>query len=256
MSLLMSEKNVLIMGVRNKWSIAWGIVEALHDEGANIIITYQGDREKKGADDLTKLLGKGVTYQCDISKDLDIDSLFSVIKENHGVLHGLVHSIAHAYPEDLKNDFVYTSRDGFLHALDISAYSLIAISRKAMEIMPDGGSIMTLTYIGSEKVLPGYNIMGVAKSALETSVKYLASDLGPKGIRVNAISAGPIKTMSAKGVSNFSDILDATEEKAPLRRRITQKDLGKSAVYLLSDLSCGMSGEIIHVDCGFNIMGI
>ncbi|WP_265446668.1 enoyl-ACP reductase FabI [Acetivibrio straminisolvens] len=249
---LLSNKNILVMGVRNKWSIAWGIVKAAQEEGANIIITYQGEREKEGAEQL----GADSIFQCDISSDEEIDNLFAAIKEKYGVLHGVVHCIAHAKTEDLQNDFVYTSRDGFAHALDISAYSLVAVSRGAKDLMTEGGSIVTLTYMGSEKVFKGYNVMGVAKAALETSVMYLASDLGEANIRVNAISAGPIKTLSAKGVKNFGDILDTVPKKAPLKRNITQEDLGKTALYLLSDLSSGVTGEVIHVDSGYNIMGI
>lgn len=252
MGTLLSNKNILVMGVRNKWSIAWGIVKAAQEEGANIIITYQGERERPAAEEL----GGDSVFQCDISSDEDIDNLFKAIKEKYGVLHGVVHSIAHAKTEDLQTDFVNTSRDGFAHALDISAYSLVAVSRRAKDIMTEGGSIITLTYMGSEKVFNGYNVMGVAKAALEASVMYLASDLGPSGIRVNAISAGPIKTLSGKGVKSFGSILEAVEAKSPLRRNITQEDLGKSALYLLSDLASGVTGEILHVDCGFNIMGI
>lgn len=252
MGKLLAGKNILVMGVRNKWSIAWGIVNAAINEGANIIITYQGEREKKGALEL----GGDSTFQCDISSDEDIDNLFSAIKDKYGTIHGIVHSIAHANTEDLQNDFIYTSREGFAHAMNISAYSLVAVSRRAKEIMTEGGSIITLTYMGSEKVFPGYNVMGVAKATLEASVRYLASDLGPSGIKVNAISAGPIKTLSAKGVKNFGSILDTVEEKAPLRRNITAEDVGKSALYLLSDLSSGVTGEIIHVDSGYHIMGI
>ncbi|HOM01981.1 MAG TPA: SDR family oxidoreductase [Acetivibrio sp.] len=249
---LLENKNILVMGVRNKWSIAWGIVKAAQEEGANVIITYQGEREKEGAEQL----GAHSIFQCDISSDEEIDNLFASIKEKYGVLHGVVHSIAHAKTEDLQNDFVYTSRDGFAHAMNISAYSLVAVSRRAKDLMTEGGSIITLTYMGSEKVFKGYNVMGVAKAALETSVMYLASDLGEANIRVNAISAGPIKTLSAKGVKNLGDILDTVPKKAPLKRNITQEDLGKTALYLLSDLSSGVTGEVIHVDSGYNIMGI
>lgn len=252
MGSLLANKNILIMGVRNKWSIAWGIVKAAQEEGAKVILTYQGEREKASAEEL----GGDSVFQCDISVDEDIDNLFSAIKEKYGVIHGVVHSIAHANTEDLQRDFVYTSREGFAHALDISAYSLVAVARGAKDLMTEGGSIITLTYMGSEKVLPNYNVMGVAKAALEASVRYLASDLGPMNIRVNAISAGPIKTLSAKGVKDFGNILNTVEQKAPLRRNISQQDLGNNALYLLSELSSGCTGEIIHVDSGYNIMGI
>jgi enoyl-[acyl-carrier protein] reductase I len=249
---LLENKNILVMGVRNKWSIAWGIVKAAQEEGARLIISYQGEREKANAEDL----GGDSVLQCDISSDEDIDNLFKDIKEKYGVIHGVVHCIAHAKTEDLQNDFINTSRDGFAHALDISAYSLVAVSRRAKDLMTEGGSILTLTYMGSEKVFPGYNVMAIAKAALETSVMYLASDLGPMNIRVNAISAGPIKTLSGKGVKSFSSILDTVETRAPLRRNITQEDLGKASLFLLSDLSSGMTGEVLHVDSGYSIMGI
>jgi enoyl-[acyl-carrier protein] reductase I len=252
MGSLLANKNILIMGVRNKWSIAWGIVKAAQEEGARLILTYQGEREKASVEDL----GADLCLQCDISVDEDINNLFAAVKEKYGVLHGVVHSIAHANTEDLQNDFVYTTRQGFAHALDVSAYSLVAVARGAKDLMTEGGSIITLTYMGSEKVLPGYNVMGVAKAALEASVRYLAADLGPSGIRVNAISAGPVKTLSAKGVKDFGSILETVAVKAPMRKNITQEDLGKSALYLLSDLSNGCTGEVLHVDSGYNIMGI
>lgn len=253
---LLLNKNIIIMGLRNKWSIAWGIANALSNEGANLIFTCQGEREKESTEKLVSSLGNCSVFQCDICSDEEIDRLFNTLKEKYGVIHGLVHAIAHANADDMKNEFVNTSRDGFSHALDVSAYSLVAVSRSAKELMTEGGSIITLTYMGSEKVLKGYNVMGVAKAALEASVMYLAPDLGPLGIRVNAISAGPIKTMSAKGIKDFTSILDVVEEKAPLRRGVNQEDIGNSAVYLLSDLSSGVTGEVIHVDCGYNIMGI
>jgi len=243
------------MGIRNKWSIAWGIARAAHREGANIIFTYQGERERDGAVELASSLEGSSIYQCDISSDEEIDRLFENIKEEYGVIHGVVHGIAHAKREDLLNNFVDTSRDGFRHALDVSVYSLVAVCRRTKELMREGGSIITLTYMGSEKVFPGYNVMGVAKAALEASVRYLASDLGPMGIRVNAISAGPIKTISSKAIKDFNNILEIVEQKAPLRKGVTLEDLGNSAVFLLSDLSSGVTGEIMHVDCGYNIMG-
>jgi enoyl-[acyl-carrier protein] reductase I len=256
MGKLLENKNILIMGVRNKWSIAWGIAKAAHNEGANLIFTYQGEREREGAEELITLLKGSSIYQCDISSDEEIDNLFNEIKKKYSVINGVVHAIAHAKREDIHNGFINTSRDGFAHALDVSAYSLVAVSRGAKELMTEGGSIITLTYMGAEKVFTGYNVMGVAKAALEASVRYLAADLGPNGIRVNAISAGPIKTISAKGVKDFSDILDVVEQKAPLRKGIDQDELGDSALYLLSKLSRGTTGEVIHVDCGYNIMGI
>lgn len=256
MGTLLLNKNIVIMGLRNKWSIAWGIAQAAAGEGANLIFTCQSEREKEETEKLTSELGKFTVYICDISDDENIGSVFDAIKETHNVIHGVVHAIAHANPEDLSNDFVYTSREGFIHALDVSVYSLVAVSRKAKDLMLQGGSILTLTYMGSEKVFSGYNVMGVAKAALECSVRYLASDLGGMGIRVNAISAGPIKTMSARGVKNFNSILSAVDEKAPLKRCVTKEDIGSASLFFLSDLSNGVTGETTHVDCGFNIMGI
>lgn len=253
---LLKGKNILIMGVRNKWSIAWGIAQAAKAQGANLIFTYLGDREKEALLKLTADMGEITAYPCDASKDEDMDALFSEIKNKFGVLHGLVHAIAFAKSEDLQDTFVNTSRDGFMLAMDISVYSLLAISKRAKALMTEGGSILTLTYRGSVKVSPGYNIMGVAKAALEASVRYMAHELGGENIRVNAISSGPIKTMSAKGVKNFSDVLDIVEEKAPLKRNVTLEDLGGTAVYLLSDLSSGVTSEIHYVDAGYNNMGI
>lgn len=253
---LLKGKNILIMGVRNKWSIAWGIAQAAYEEGANLIFTYQGEREKEGAIELTESIKGSIIMQCDISSDEDIDSLFTELKKRLGVIHGVVHGIAHAKKEDLHNKFVNTSRDGFLHAMNISAYSLIAVARGAKPLMTEGGSILTLTYMGSEKVFPGYNVMGVAKAALEATVRYLAADLGPDGIRVNAISAGPVKTISSKAVKDFGTILDVFEEKAPLRRRVEHGDIGGTALFYLSRLSSGVTGEVTYVDCGYNIMGI
>ena len=256
MGTLLQNKNIVIMGLRNKWSIAWGITQAAAGEGANLIFTCQSERERDETVKLTSELGTFSVYICDISADENINETFDAIKEKYGIIHGVIHAVAHANAEDLANDFVYTSRSGFLHAMDVSAYSLVAVSRKAKELMTEGGSIVTLTYMGSEKVFAGYNVMGVAKAALEASVRYLASDLGALNIRVNAISAGAVKTMSAKGVKNFNTILTTSDEKAALKRRVTIEDLGKAAVFCLSDLSSGITGEVTHVDCGFNIMGI
>ncbi len=254
---LLKGKNILIMGVRNKWSIAWGIAQAAKNQGANIIYTYLGDRELKSLQKLTADISPIEAYSCDVSKDEDIKDLFSKIKSKHGVLHGLVHAIAFAKPEDLRDTFVNTSRDGFVTAMDISVYSFIAVAKEAKELMTEGGSILTLTFGGgSARVSPGYNVMGVAKAALEASVRYAAQELGGIDIRVNAISAGPIKTMSAKGVQNFSDILSIVEEKSFLKRNVTLQDLGGAAVYLLCDLSSGMTGETMYIDAGYNNMGV
>ena len=253
---LLLNRNILIMGLRNKWSIAWGIAKSARMAGANLIITYQSERERESAEELAASLDNAAIYKCDISYEEEIDKLFSDIKDRFGVLHGVVHAIAHAKREDITNDFVHTSKDGFIHALTISAYSLVAVSRKAMEIMTEGGSIVTLTYMGSERVFPGYNVMGVAKAALESCVRYLSHNLGSMNIRVNAISAGAIKTISSKAIKDFGNILDAVEERAPLKRSVEQDELGDSALFLLSDLSRGITGEIMYVDCGYNIMGV
>lgn len=257
MDRLLNNRNVLITGVRNKWSIAWGIAEAVDKAGGNIILAVQSEREAAEIRKLSEILGSPCsTFVCDITSDTDIGKLFEQVRDKYGELHGLVHAIAHAKAEDLKGEFINTSRDGFAHALEISAFSLIALSAEARKIMPEGGSVLTLTYMGSEKVFRDYKIMGVAKAALETSVYYLASDLGRDGIRINAISAGPVKTMAAKGISNFNTILDTVRERAPLGRNVTREDIGNSSVYLLSDLSSGVTGEILHVDCGFNKIGM
>lgn len=256
MGALLQNKNIVIMGLRNKWSIAWGIAQAAAAEGAKLVFTCQSEREKEETEKLIREFGKFPVYICDISDDGNIGSVFHAVRESCGVIHGLVHAIAYANPEDLSKDFVYTSREGFSHALDVSVYSLVAVCREAMELMTEGGSILTLTYMGSEKVFSGYNVMGVAKAALECSVRYLASDLGGRNIRINAISAGPVKTMSARGVKNFNSILTAVDEKAPLRRCVTKEDIGRASLFFLSDLSAGVTGETTHVDCGFNIMGI
>jgi enoyl-[acyl-carrier protein] reductase I len=254
--LLLKDKNILIMGVRNKRSIAWGIATAAAKEGANLIFTCLGEREKRETEELVAPLGNFPVYQCDIASDIEINNCFETISKEYGVLHGLVHAIAHAKTEDLQNNFVNTSRDGFAHALDVSAYSLVAVSRAAKDLMTEGGSILTMTYAGSVRVIKGYNVMGVAKAALEACVRYLADDLGTRGIRVNAISSGPVKTVSAKGVKSFKNLKDMVEERAALHRTITLEDLGNNALYLLSHLSEGVTGEIIYVDCGFNIMGL
>lgn len=255
---MLKDKNVLIMGVRNKWSIAWGIALSCLEQNANIILTYHGEREKESVE---KLIQKNCPsniklYPCDVTSDDQIHELFNQVGRDYGNIHGLVHAVAHANTDDLRNSFINTSRDGFLHAMNVSAYSLIAVSRYAKELMKDGGSIITLTYEGSNRVVSGYNVMGVAKAALESSVRYLANDLGPWNIRINAISAGPVKTLSAMGIQNFSDVLDVVQQRAPLKRNITLKDLGDTAVCLLSDYTSGITGQIIYVDSGFSILGI
>lgn len=256
MGRLLKGKNIIVMGVRNKWSIAWGIAAAAHKEGASLIFTYQGEQEKDGVGQLAAELGNVCTYQLNVTSDSETDTFFDTLKAKYGVIHGLVHAIAYARKQDLQESFVSTPRDGFALALDISAYSLVSVSRRVRGLMTEGGSILTLTYMGSEKVFANYNVMGVAKAALETSVIYLANDLGPGGIRVNAISAGAVKTLSARGIKDFGSMLATSREKAPLRKNVELKEIGDAAVFLLSSMSKGITGEVIHVDGGMHIMGI
>ncbi len=252
---LLKGKNIIIMGVRNKWSIAWGIAAAAHREGATLVFTYQGEREKAPVEELAAELGNVSTFQLNVTSDSDIENFFNEVKGKFNVVHGLVHAVAFARSEDLKDRFVKTSRDGFALAHDISAYSLIAVSNRVRELMTEGGSIVTLTYMGSEKAFAGYNVMGVAKAALEASVMYLANDMGVEGIRVNAISAGAVKTLSAKGVKDFGSMLELAREKSPLRKNVELSELGDAAVFLLSSMSKGITGEVIHVDSGMHIVG-
>ncbi|MFT9848030.1 enoyl-ACP reductase FabI [Aneurinibacillus sp. REN35] len=254
---MLKGKNILVMGVANKRSIAWGIAQSLHEAGATLIFTYQGERLKAGVEELASSLGQDRTIlvPCDVTSDEDIKRAFALLKEEVGVLHGVAHCIAYAKTEDLEKPFVSTSRDGFALAHDISAYSLVAVTEAARAMMVEGGSIVTLTYLGGERVIPNYNVMGVAKAALEMSVRYLASDLGADNIRVNAISAGPIRTLAAKGIRNFNDLTKSVPEKAPLGRMIDQREVGDTALFLFSHLSRGITGEVIHVDAGYNIMG-
>lgn len=244
------------MGVANHRSIAWGIAQSLHNAGANLIFTYQGERLRENVAELADKLGsESLLVNCDVTKDEDVEAAFAVIKEKVGVIHGLAHCIAFAKTEELEGEYVNTSRDGYALAQDISAYSLVAVARAARPLMTEGGSIVTMTYLGGERAVPNYNVMGVAKAALDASVRYLASDLGKENIRVNAISAGPIRTLAAKGIRNFNAVLKDIEEKAPLRRTIDQSEVGDTALFLFSNLSRGITGEILHVDAGYSIMG-
>lgn len=245
----------VVFGLANKRSIAWGIVQKLHEAGAKLAIGYQNERMKAEAEGLITDLPGAEAFQCDVSSDAEIEQVFAQFKERYGKLDVLVHSVAYAPAEELKNDFVLTSREGFRVAHDVSVYSLIAVSRAAAPLMTDGGSIITLTYFGAEKVVPHYNVMGVAKAALEATVRYLAADLGRQNIRVNAISAGPIKTLAARGIGGLSDMLKAHAERAPLHRNTEQSEVGGTAVYLASELASGVTGEVIYVDSGYNIMG-
>ncbi|MGA9244266.1 MAG: enoyl-ACP reductase [Silvibacterium sp.] len=244
-----------VFGLANKRSIAWGIAQKLQQAGARLAISYQNERMKAEAQDLIADLPGAEAFQCDVSSDEEIHQVFAQLKERYGKLDVLVHSIAFAAAEDMKNDFVQTTRDGFRLAHDVSVYSLIALSRDAAPLMADGGSIITLTYLGAEKVVPHYNVMGVAKAALEATVRYLAADLGRQNIRVNAISAGPIKTLAARGVGNLGDMLKAHVDRSPLHRNTDTAEVGNAAVFLASGLSTGITGEVIYVDSGFNIMG-
>lgn len=251
----LSGRNAVVFGVANKRSIAWSIAQGLHSAGANLAVTYQNERLEQEAKDLILSLPGAEAFMCDVSNDGAIEQLFARLKERYGKLHVLVHSVAFAPPEELKGEFVNTSREGFRVAHDVSVYSLIALSRAAAPLMEDGGSILTMTYYGAEKVVPRYNVMGVAKAALECSVRYLAYDLGKKKIRVNAISAGPIKTLAARGISGLGDMLKSHAERAPLQRNVDVSEIGSTGVFLASDASSGITGETLYVDCGYNIMG-
>ncbi len=255
MSNSLQGRTVVVFGVANKRSIAWAIAQAMQQAGAQLAITYQNERLKQEADELIAALPNSQAFQCDVSRDEEIAQLFKQLESCYGKLDALVHSIAFAPAEDLKGEFVDTSREGFRVALDISVYSLVSLAHAARPLMSDGGSIITLTYYGAEKVVPRYNVMGVAKAALEASVRYLAYDLGKNRIRVNAISAGPIKTLAARGISGFGDMLSAQAARAPLQRNVDVKEVASTAVFLASDCGSGITGETIYVDCGYNIMG-
>jgi enoyl-[acyl-carrier protein] reductase I len=250
-------KKILVIGVANDWSIAWGISEALHKEGAELAFTYLNEALEKRVRPLADSIGCKTVLPCDVQSDEQIDKLFAELSDKWGHIDGVIHSVAYAEKEDLANRFNLTTRKGFQTALDISAYSLIAVAQRAIPLMKEkGGSILTLTYLGSERVVPNYNVMGVAKAALEASVRYLAADAGEHNIRVNAISAGPIKTLAASGIPKFRDMLTAFAAKAPLRRTVTQEDVANSALYLMGPLSSGVTGEVVYVDAGYSIVGM
>jgi enoyl-[acyl-carrier protein] reductase I len=248
-------RTAVVFGVANKRSIAWAIAQQLQQVGARLAITYQNERLEQEAKDLIAALPGAEAFMCDVSYDEQIDRLFGELKARYGKIHTLVHSIAFAPADELKGEFLATTREGFRIAHDVSVYSLIALARAAAPLMEDGGSILTLTYYGSTKVVPHYNVMGVAKAALEASVRYLAHDLGPRRIRVNAISAGPVKTLAARGISGFGDMLKSHAERAPLKRNVDVNEVAGTAVFLSSDAGAGITGEVIYVDCGYNIMG-
>ncbi len=248
-------KTAVVFGVANKRSIAWGITQRLQQAGAKLAVTYQNERVRLEAEELIAALPGAEPFQCDVSRDDEIEQLFQQLKSRFGKIDVLVHSVAYAPPEALKSDFVQTSREAFRIAHDVSVYSLVAVARAAAPLMTDGGSIMTMTYYGAEKVVPHYNVMGVAKAALEASVRYLSYDLGKQKIRVNAISAGPIKTLAARGIAGFGEMLGSQADKAPLGRNVEVDEVATTALFLASELSTGITGETIYVDCGYNIMG-
>src|SRR5271168_2846582 len=249
-----TQKTAVIFGLANKRSIAWAIAQKLQQAGWRLAITYQNERLALEAKDLIAELPGAAGFMCDVTQDEQIARLLEQLKEKYGVLHGLVHSIGFAPESDLKGDFVNTTREGFRVANDISVYSLIAVSRGALPLMAAGGSIVTLTYYGAEKVVPRYNVMGVAKAALEATVRYLAADLGGRKIRVNAISAGPIKTLAARGIGGLGEMLKVHAERSPLKRNIEPAEVGYAALFLASSLSSGVSGEVLYVDCGYNVV--
>jgi enoyl-[acyl-carrier protein] reductase I len=255
MSFNLDGRVAVVFGVANKRSIGWAIAQGLHQAGAKLAITYQNERLEQEARDLILSLPGADGFMCDVSRDAEIDRLFAELKQRYGRLHVLVHSVAFAPADELRGDFLNTTREGFRVAHDVSVYSLIAVSRSAAPLMEDGGSIITMTYYGAERVVPHYNVMGVAKAALECTVRYLANDLGKRKIRVNAISAGPIKTLAARGISGLGEMLKSHAERAPLQRNVEVSEVGSTGVFLASDASSGITGEVIHVDCGYNIMG-
>ena len=253
---LLKGKRGLIMGVANNRSIAWGIAKACSNNGADIILTYQGEAIKKRVIPLAEELSSAKVLECDVTDEKTIDDMFENIKNEWETIDFLVHAIAFSDKDELKGRYIETSKENFINTLNVSCYSLTSVAKKAEKLMSKGGSILTLTYYGSEKVMPHYNVMGVAKSALETSVKYLAKDLGKENIRVNAISAGPIKTLAASGIGDFRYILKWNEYNSPLKRTVSIEEVGNAAVYLVSDLSSGVTGEVHHVDSGYNIVGM
>ncbi|MBT8763598.1 enoyl-ACP reductase [Desulfohalobiaceae bacterium Ax17] len=254
--MLLKDKKVLIFGVANNRSIAYGIAKVFKENGARLAFNYLGEALKKRVEPISEELQSEFIFDCDVSRDDQIQAAAELVQEKWGKVDVLVHSVAYAQREDLQGRFIDTSRKGFQIAMDISAYSLVRLCQAFEPMFSDDASVMTITYYGSQKVIKNYNVMGVAKAALEASVRYLAVDLGQKGVRINAISAGPIKTLAASGISGFKTILKTIEEKAPLHRNVTQEDVGKTALYLASNLSTGMTGEVLYVDSGYNILGI
>lgn len=255
---LLDGKTGLVFGVANKRSIAWAIAQALSREGMRLAFTYQGERLRGNVEELASTLDGSIVLPCDVTSDDEIGAVYRSVDESFGRLDALLHSVAFAPREDLEGEFVNTSREGFKTAHDISAYSLVALTRAALPLFErsGGGSIVALTYYGAEKAVEGYNVMGVAKASLEASVRYLAANLGPRGVRVNAISAGPVNTLAARGISGFTGMLKHHADRAPLRRNVTLEEIGSAGLFLLSPMSAGMTGEIMFVDCGYNIVGL
>ena len=253
---VMAGKRGLVMGVANERSIAWGIAKTAAEHGAELAFTYQGEALLKRLEPLAQSVGSDTIMQCDVTEDRSIEEAFALIKKKWGKLDFLVHAIAYSDKEELKGEYVNTTRDNFLRTLDISCYSFTSVAKHAADLMENGGSLLTLSYYGSERVMPHYYVLGVAKAALEASVRYLAVDLGARGIRVNGLSAGPMKTLAASGIGDFRYILKWNQYNSPLKRNVTLDDVGGAAMYLLSDLASGVSGEIHHVDCGYNIVGM
>ena len=253
---LMQGKKGLVMGVANDRSIGWGIAAAAAGQGAELAFTYQGDALKKRVNPLAESVGSDIVLPCDVTDEVSVDLVFNTLKEKWGKLDFLVHAIAYSDKEELKGGYIDTTRKNFQKTMEISVYSFTALARRAAEMMPDGGSLLTMTYYGAERVMPHYNVMGVAKAALEASVRYLAVDLGGQNIRVNGLSAGPMKTLAASGIGDFRYILKWNEYNSPLKRNVTLEDIGGAGLYLLSDLSSGVSGETHHVDCGYHVVGM
>ena len=253
---LMQGKRGLIMGVANDKSIAWGIAKACHEQGAELAFSYQGEALGKRVKPLAESVGSELVLECDVTDNASIDTLFETLQDKWGKLDFVVHAIGFSDKNELRGRYVDTSQDNFRMTMDISVYSFTAVAQRAEKMMPDGGALLTLTYYGAEMVMPHYNVMGIAKAGLEASVKYLAMDLGPKNIRVNALSAGPIKTLAASGIGDFRYILKWNELNSPLRRNVTTGDVGKSGMYLCSDLSSGVTGENHHVDAGYHVVGM
>tara|TARA_B100000963_G_scaffold297637_1_gene269151 strand:- start:79 stop:912 length:834 start_codon:yes stop_codon:yes gene_type:complete len=253
---IMHGKRGIVMGVANDRSIAWGIADAIAKQGAEIAFTYQGEALQKRVRPLAESVGSNIIIPCDVSRDEAINETFNLLKEKWKSIDFLVHAIAYSDKEELKGEYIDTTRENFYKTMDISVYSFTAVAQRAASMMPNGGSMITLTYYGAEKVMPHYNVMGVAKAALESSVRYLAADLGDSKIRVNSLSAGPIKTLAASGIGDFRYILKWNQYNSPLRRNVTLEDVGGCGVYLLSDLSTGVTGETHHVDCGYHVVGM